>query len=90
MRRQIAAHPPPNGLPTVTRFRAGPRGIGSASLELLYVQSVETISDCICSALAVAILFPLAAILVRTVVVTEMDGKISVNGTALELKRSRP
>jgi hypothetical protein len=42
------------------------------------------------SALVVAILFLLAAILVRTVVAPEMDGKIAADGTALELKKSLP
>jgi hypothetical protein len=57
--------------------------------ERLYVQSVETISDCI-SALVVATLFLLTAILVRSVVTPEMDGKITADGTALELRKSLP
>jgi hypothetical protein len=42
------------------------------------------------SALVVAILFSLAAILVRSVVAPEMDGKIAADGTALELRKSLP
>jgi hypothetical protein len=42
------------------------------------------------SVLVIAILFLLAAILVRTVVATKMDGKIAADGTALELKKSLP
>jgi hypothetical protein len=40
------------------------------------------------SALVVAILFLLAAILVRSVV--EMDGRITADGTVLELRKSLP
>ena len=42
------------------------------------------------SALIVAILFSLSAILVRGVVAPEMDGKITADGTALELRKSQP
>jgi hypothetical protein len=42
------------------------------------------------SALVVAILFSLAAILVRSVVAPEMDGKIAADGTAVELRKSLP
>jgi hypothetical protein len=42
------------------------------------------------SALIVAIVFLLAAILVRSVATAEMDGKMTADGTALELKRSLP
>ena len=42
------------------------------------------------SALVVAILFSLAAIIARSVVTPEMDGKIVTEGTALQLRRSLP
>jgi hypothetical protein len=42
------------------------------------------------SALVVAIVFSLAAILVRSVAAPEMDGKISADGTTLELRKSLP
>ncbi len=42
------------------------------------------------SVLIVAILFSLAAIIVRTVAAPEMDGKINADGTGLELRRSLP
>jgi hypothetical protein len=41
-------------------------------------------------ALVVAIFFSLAAILVRSIVAPEMDGKITADGMALELRRSLP
>jgi hypothetical protein len=42
------------------------------------------------SVLIVAILFSLAAIIARTVVAPEMDGKIAADGTGLELRKSLP
>ena len=42
------------------------------------------------TALIVATLFLLTAIFVRSVVTPEMDGKISADGTTLELRRSLP
>ena len=42
------------------------------------------------SALIVATVSLLAAILVRSVVTPEMDGKIAADGTARELKNSLP
>jgi len=42
------------------------------------------------SALIVATMCLLVAILVRSVVTPEMDGKMTADGTALELKRSLP
>ncbi len=42
------------------------------------------------SALVVAILFSLAAILARGVAAPEMDGKIAADGTAFELRKSPP
>jgi hypothetical protein len=40
--------------------------------------------------LVMAILFSLAAIIVRTVMAPEMDDKIAADGTSLELRRSLP
>jgi hypothetical protein len=42
------------------------------------------------SALIVAIVFSLAAIIVRSVAAPEMDGKITADGTTLELRKSLP
>ena len=42
------------------------------------------------SALVVAILFSLAAIIVRSVAAPELEAKISADGTTLELRRSLP
>ena len=42
------------------------------------------------TALIVAILFSLTAIVVRSVAAPEMDGKITADGTALELRKSSP
>jgi hypothetical protein len=42
------------------------------------------------SVLIVAILFSLAAIVVRGITAPEMDGKISADGTALELRKQLP
>ena len=42
------------------------------------------------SVLVAAILFTLAAILVRGVVPPEMDGKMTADGTILELRKSLP
>jgi hypothetical protein len=42
------------------------------------------------SALVVAIVFLLAAIVVRSVAAPEMDGKITADGTTLELRKSLP
>jgi len=42
------------------------------------------------SALVVAILFSLAAILARSVVTHEMDGGVAADGSSLQLRRSLP
>jgi hypothetical protein len=42
------------------------------------------------SALIVAILFSLAAILARSVVMPELDGKIATDGTTQQPRRSLP
>jgi hypothetical protein len=42
------------------------------------------------SALVVAILFSLTAIIVRSVAAPEMDGKITADGTTMELRKSLP
>ena len=42
------------------------------------------------SVLVLAILFLLAAVIVRTVMVPEMDDKIAADGTSLELRQSLP
>jgi hypothetical protein len=42
------------------------------------------------SVLVAAILFSLAAIIVRGVAAPEMDGKMTADGTVLELRKSLP
>jgi len=89
---------PPDRRPTATKWpsdsvtpiRTGPWGINSASRGTFMYKASKQYLTVSVSALVVAILFLLAAILVRSVVAPEMGGKIAADGTALELKKSLP